>query len=71
MRLRQTDKCIDDDGGSAPKVTYLCTVYVLYGYYASATLISSVDFTKKRTSFYVTKSLSFVNKSNVRYIKEI
>lgn len=33
---------------SAPNVTDLCTVYVLYGYYASATLLSSVDFTKKK-----------------------
>lgn len=33
---------------SSPDVTYLCTVYVLYGYYASATFLSSVDFTKKK-----------------------
>lgn len=37
------------EGGESPRCYYLCTVYVLYGYYASAVFLSSVDFTKETT----------------------
>lgn len=66
----QKAKCVEDGGEALLKLF----IYVLYLFCMVTTLLLLyflLLILQKKNWFYVTKSLSFVNKSNVRYIKEI